>query len=449
VESASLVRGKHLFGFGASIQRVSLDARLANRFAGIFVFPTLDAFVGGTPDLFLQAFGNAETRYTTDPVAVWAQDQWKPVAGLTVVGGVRYEAQALPRPFGNALRNIAPRLGLAWQPKGRGPWVFRAGAGLFYDRYPLAFLNDAIQKDGIHGFEQYAEGAAAVNAFDLSQGGTLPAPIPSVPISVYRPQSAFASNPTYARKFTGGAERSLNADTTLTVEYMNIAGHHLPRLRNAALTLPPEFLLEQSASSRYQGVSVTLRRRLRKDLTYLVAYTAGAGYDDASDFNEQPLNPANTRLDWSRSRQYQAHRVVASGLFELPLDELGAPAWLQKIGENFDLAPVLSVGSPRPVNALATTDLYGTGAYPITARPDGLGRNPFYERGLFNVDLRVTKGFVWWKDHGIFLFGVGVYNLTNHTNAIQVSQYYGLSTYRGIIESLNARQVQFSFQWEF
>lgn len=55
------------------------------------------------------------------------------------------------------------------------------------------------------------------------------------------------------------------------MEYMNIAGYHLPRLHNTALTLPPEFLLEKSASSRYQGVSVTLRRRLTKDLTYLIA----------------------------------------------------------------------------------------------------------------------------------------------------------------------------------
>jgi hypothetical protein len=66
--------------------------------------------------------------------------------------------------------------------------------------------------------------------------------------------------------------------------------------------------------------------------------------------------------------------------------------------------------------------LFGTGAYPVTARPDVLARNPFYERGLFNIDLRATKGFEWWKDHGIFLFGVGVYNLTNHTNPILVSR---------------------------
>jgi len=160
------------------------------------------------------------------------------------------------------------------------------------------------------------------------------------------------------------------------------------------------------------------------------------------------MNPGNTRLDWSRSRQYQAHRVVASGIFELPLDDVPVP-WVQAIGRHFDFAPVVTAGSPRPINALATTDLYRTGAFPITARPDGLSRNPFYERGIFSVDLRATKGFVWWKDHGIVLFGVGVYNLTNHTNALRVSEFYGLPTYRGLIETLNARQVQFSWQWEF
>ena len=449
VESATLVRGDHQIGFGGSVQHVTLDASLADRFAGIFVFPTLDAFTAGAPDMFLQAFGDPRTRYSADPIALWVQDQWRPAAGLTVVAGIRYEAEVLPRQFGDATGEVAPRLGVAWQPRGRGRWVFRAGAGLFYDRYPFAFLNDAIQKDGVHGFEQYAVGAEAVRVFQMSQGGTLPAPVSFLAPSIYTPQSGFGENPTYARKLTGGVERALNADTTLTLEYMNVAGFHLPRLRNAALGLPPEFLLEQSSSSRYQGLSVTLRRRFTKELTYLLAYTAGAAYDDASDFNEQPLNPANTRLDWARSRQYQANRVVASGLFEVPFDDWGAPKWLQTIGRQFDLAPVISLGSPRPVNALATTDLYRTGAYPISARPDGLARNPFYERGLFNIDLRATKGFYWWKDHGVFLFGVGAYNLTNHTNPILVSPYYGLDTYRGLIETLNARQVQFSFQWEF
>jgi hypothetical protein len=442
------VHGSHQLGFGASLQRVTLDARLANRFGGVFVFPTLNDFTQARPDVFLQAFGDPSTRYATLPVAFWAQDQWRPSTGVTVVYGLRYEAQWLPAPFGSVTRNAAPRVGVAWQPNRRGKWVFRAGAGLFYDRYPLAFLNDGIQKDGVQGYEQYTVGANAVRAFQLARGGSLSEPLAGVAHSVYHPDPSFNGLSTYSRKFTAGAERSLDADTTVTVEYMNVSGYHLPRIRNAALTLPPQYSLEMSANSRYEGLTVTVRHRLTKELTYLIAYTAGNARDDASDFDEQPMNPANIRADWARSRQYQAHRLVASGLFELPFDDVPV-RWIQAIGQDFDLAPVISAGSPRPINALASTDLYRTGAFPISSRPDDLARNPFYERGVFSVDLRATKGFRWWRDHGIFLFGVGAYNLLNHTNVLKVSEFYPLLTYRGLIETLNARQVQFSWQWEF
>src|SRR5262245_17564866 len=202
VESVAFVRGAHQFGFGASLQHVILDARLADRFAGVFLFPTPNAFTSGTPDGFLQAFGDPHTQYATDPAAFWAQDQWRPAAGLTVIAGLRYEFQRLPAPFTAPTHNLAPRLGIAWQPRGRGAWVFRAGAGIFYDRYPLAYLNDAIQTNGVHGFEQFAAGADALRIFTLARGGTLPAPVDFLAHSVYRPDPSFDATPTYARKFT-------------------------------------------------------------------------------------------------------------------------------------------------------------------------------------------------------------------------------------------------------
>jgi hypothetical protein len=453
VESATFVRGSHQFGFGSSGQLVHLNARLADQFGGIYIFPTVANLVQGMPDVFLQAFGDPRTAYNTIPVGVWIQDQWQPISSLTVVGGIRYDAQKLPNPFPSATQNWAPRLGLAWHPAGKGPWVIRAGFGLFFDRYPLGFLNNAIQKDGIHAFEQYVTGAAAVQAFAVGQGGTLLAPLQGVAHSVYRADPYFPS--TYSRQFTSGVERSIGADTTLSVEYSNVHGFHLPRIRNASLALPPQYQLEQTSSSSYQGVSVSLNRRLAKELTYLIGYTWSSAWDDASDYYEQPLNPASTRLDWARSLQYQAHRIVASGIFELPWeDSLTAPNWLRSLSNRVEFGPIVTFGSPRPVNALESTDVFRTGAYPISARPFALGRNPFDEPGAFSLDLRATKGFELWKDHGLTIFGVDAYNLTNHTNVLRVSPYYSsrgvlLSTYRGLVETLGARKIQFSVQWEF
>jgi hypothetical protein len=190
-------------------------------------------------------------------------------------------------------------------------------------------------------------------------------------------------------------------------------------------------------------------------LTYLIGYTWGRAWDDASDYYEQPLNPANTRLDWARSLQYQAHRIVSSGIFELPWeDSLTAPHWLRSLSNKVEFGPIATFGTPRPVNALESSDVFRTGAYPISARPFGLGRNSFDEPSGFYLDLRATKGFELWKGHGLTIFGVDAYNLTNHPKALRVSPYYSsrgvlLPTYRGLVETSGARQIQFSVQWEF
>ncbi len=117
-------------------------------------------------------------------------------------------------------------------------------------------------------------------------------------------------------------------------------------------------------------------------------------------------------------------------------------------------APVVNYGSPRPVNALATTDLYRTGAYPISARPAGIERNPFLDRGQLSLDLQVSKGFVLPKEHGLLSVGVNGFNLSNHTNSLRVSPYYQaggnvLPSYGRLIEGLDARQFQVKLEWEF
>jgi hypothetical protein len=454
VDAVNAVHGRHQFGFGVSVQAVELDANLANRFAGIFIFPTVTDFVRGTPDVFLQAFGNPRTNITVVPYGAWFEDRWQPASGVTVEAGLRYEGERLPAPFTSPAHNVSPRLGVAWRPGGTAAFVLRGGFGLFYDRYPLAFLNDALQKNGIHAFEQYAVGDAAVHALELGLGGTLAAPVPGLLASVYRPDSRLPT--TYSRKFTAGAERSLNADTTISVEYSYVRGFHLPRLRNIDPHLPPLYNLEETARSSYQGASVTLQRRLNKEWTYLAAYNVGSTWDDGSDYDEQPSHPANPRFDWAHSRQHQLHRLVASGLLDLPAEEMrAAPGWLRDALKNILIGPIFSFGTGRPLNALSTTDTSRTGAYPITARPFDLPRNPFYQPATTSLDVRLMKS--WWvvkPKRAVLELATDIFNLGNHTNSLRVSPFYTagvsrLATYGGLVETLNARQVQFSLSLEY
>jgi hypothetical protein len=443
VESFSLNLGRHQLGFGASAHEVRLDARLANRFGGIFVFPALDDFVAGRPDVFIQAFGEPRTRFGTTPCGAWIQDRWQPGAGLTVDWGLRWDGQLLPAPIPPARRNFSPRLGVAWHPPGSSSFVVRAGFGLFFDRYPLAYLNDAIQKDGQRAFEQYATGGDAQRVFDLSLGGPLSSPLAGLRRSAYRPAAPFPS--TYARKFTAGVERALGDHTTISAEFLAVRGFHLPRISI--------YSLEQNANSDYLGGTVTVQRRLTRNLTYLAAYSAGRTRDDASDYDENPQNPADLRAEWARSRQHQAHRIAASGLFEFPAALL---PWepLREALEEITLAPIFTAGSGRPVRALDSTDSLRTGAFPLSARPFGLGRNPFDSPGTISLDLRAMKS-IWLKpDRTVLQFGAEAFNLINHSNPLRVSPFFAaggqkLSTYRGVVETLPARQVQLFVQLEY
>ena len=434
VESLQVARGRHLFSFGASVHRVLFDGSLANRYRGLYVFPTLADFVLGRPDVFLQAFGDPHTSISAVPVGFWAQDRWQVVTGLSITAGVRYDRQSLPREFPVSNRNIAPRLGIAWQPGGRSGWVFRAGAGLFYDRYPLEFLNYGLQKNGQQGFEQYLTGPDAQLAFTSALGGTLGQPLTGFPLQAYTAVPPFPS--TYSRKVVAGAERRIDKDTTVTVEYSDVHGLHLPRIRS---NYPDGYWLEQSASSTYQGVSLTVNRRFNNEFAYLASYNYGITHDDASDYDEQPLDPRNTRLDWALSRQDQPHRVSFSGVFD-PFEK----GWLKEIS----FAPVFTWASGRPLNTLLTTDADRTGAYPISARPPGFPRNAAWMPRTVSLDDRVMKTIKVKHDRALLQFGVEAFNLLNHTNRLRASPYYTPS-FGGLIEAQIPRQVQLMAQFEY
>lgn len=87
---------------------------------------------------------------------IYAQDKWQVKSGLTLSLGVRYDLEVMPiKEEGNPLfrdpdkypvdkNNLAPRLGLVWNPEGQGKSVVRAGYGLFYDRTLLGTVDDFL-----------------------------------------------------------------------------------------------------------------------------------------------------------------------------------------------------------------------------------------------------------------------------------------------------------------
>ena len=137
-------KGRHLWKVGGTVNHVSLNATVLDGFGGLCFFGSLANFVSGSPDFFLQAFGNPRTSYGVTSYGGFVQDHISLLSHLTVDAGLRYDIEQLPQGFNLDADNVRPRIGLAYSPARR--WVVRAGYGIFYDREVLANLNRARGK---------------------------------------------------------------------------------------------------------------------------------------------------------------------------------------------------------------------------------------------------------------------------------------------------------------
>jgi hypothetical protein len=493
VDNVSLSHARSEWKAGGTANHVSLDDDARDGTGGLYVFRSLDDFAGGRPALWRQSFGESKTRFGVQSFGGFLQNQSRVTPQLTLNLGARYDVERLPRPFRTDKNNFSPRLGLAWAPSNE--WVVRAGLGLYYDRLPLAFLNRAIQKDGARAFEQVALEEQAAAVFTATGGGRVLTPVAGIAPSIFRADPRFVTP--YSAQANVGVERLLSPDITVRADYLFTRGVHLPRTRNVNL-LPPVVLtaadaaalgfssptpqqlgrpvfgtgridprfdaiyqLEDSASSTYHGLTLALNRRLSDEFELLASYTLSKTVDDASDFDEQPANPFDLRAERALSRQDVRQRFVLSALFDLPFgdDEEDKSAGeehdslLRAVLGHIEVAPIVTLSSGRPVNALTGADEEQGSAYPLASRPLGLRRNALRTPGFFNFDLRALKYFPFGEKRRLDLV-VESFNLFNHPNAVSINPFYGsgatpLPTYAAPTAFAPPRQVRLSIDFEF
>ena len=192
-DNVSMVRGKHTFKMGGDLNLIQLRSKKEQIFeldfggdvnfggfsASTFSFPNSAAGVSlpgttglqsyglGVPTSYIQGIGNSNNPFDNIPMGFFFQDSWRMNRHLTVNYGVRFDAEVSPlfapatavnAPAENVLgvvegiprdyNNVAPRIGLAWDPVGNGKTVIRAGYGLFYDHPLLATAFDSVTADG-------------------------------------------------------------------------------------------------------------------------------------------------------------------------------------------------------------------------------------------------------------------------------------------------------------
>ena len=189
--------GRHNTKFGGDFNYLPLTATFTVNYGGVYDFGSFNvgplglpsAFPGlspvqsygaGVPEDFIQGLGSPSDSFSNKPLGVFWQDSWRVRHNLTLNYGLRYDVEfppTFPPPKGLALpaynalglqkgiqtdwKNIQPRLGIAWDPKGDGKTVIRASFGMFFD-HPLL---------GLYFLGQASDGSTSGQ---LAFGGTGP-----------------------------------------------------------------------------------------------------------------------------------------------------------------------------------------------------------------------------------------------------------------------------------
>ena len=139
----------------------------------------LQSYGLGIPQTYIQGIGTSNQPFDNIPVGFFAQDTWRITHKLTLNYGVRYDVEitplfapatsinaaaekalgvteGIPRDY----NNVAPRIGIAWDPTGDGKTVVRAGYGLFYDHPLLAIAFNSVTADGGRSVQLLSPGGA-------------------------------------------------------------------------------------------------------------------------------------------------------------------------------------------------------------------------------------------------------------------------------------------------
>jgi hypothetical protein len=420
-----------------------------------------------------------------------------PLNGIIVAG--------LNSPFGDAIyetdkNNFQPRVGLAWDPRGDGRSMVRAGYGIYYDQ-PLV----GIFEQNAFTNPPYVNTVSLQNAsLTNPSAGTAPGTVglrtligTSVPFETPRTQ-----------QWNIGYQRQLYRRGYIDVGYVGSRGDNLiqpvaidkpnpadvlaagsataaSRFRgytvSTAVTSAGINMRQTTAHSRYNGLLTQFRHEGGRAGTYTLNYTLSRSRATASNDRDSvdfPQNPLDLEAEYADTRQDRRHIFNATYIIELPFYS-NASALLKSILGGWQLSGYTTFQSGPPVSRITGNTNGGRrGLYasqvgdpkagemdfpywfdPAAFAPPADGSYGNSKRAIFRLpgrnqtDLALSKNF--YASDLRFQFRADMINAFNHTQWLAVDNACGASintcvvagdTFGQITSTRLPREVQLSLK---
>jgi hypothetical protein len=397
----------HDLKLGADVSIIRAPTFFPRNGDGTFTFTTDRPFDPNDPTTypsqFTQSIADPNVNLDDDILAFFLQDTWRVRTDLTISMGVRYDREnAFSKITGvpDDTNNVAPRLGVIWDPFKDGRTAVRGGYGLYIDQ---VFLNPPLNVV----LAQRANDVTIINPGypDPFTRGTVQSATPSISVAsenIRTPESRSVSLGVKRELFAGVA---LSADGVYSRGYNQFNNRDLnPRDPVTGRRPDPRYLritaYETEGNAWYSALLMSLERRGGRGPGFGVSYTLARAIRDVEGFlflAQDQLNPAAEKSLASNNR---THQIV------------GRMNWMMPGG--VQLASILQYRSGSPWNVTTGRDNNGdteTNDRPDLVNPSGdrydrstyfgeftgrvgnLGRNANIGPSFVTLDARISKLF--------------------------------------------------------
>jgi hypothetical protein len=490
-DTVSWIRGKHSFKFGAEIRRFR-NNNFNRGTGGTITFPTLASFLAGTPASAIQTRLPVTNSLRVTAFNAFVQDDFKMNDRWTWNLGLRWEYNGVPnevhnrlgifdfaqnrlvsigegidRPYARQLANFGPRIGFSYDPFGRGKTAIRAGIGVYYDQPVTNMISLLSQNPPFSGAVNFTSNVDLSAPYNQPGGG---------PVLVAA--QAIAPDFENARlvSYNLNIQQELSG-MTVQIAYVGSQGRHL-RINgdynqgiNGVRPIAgfSSINVNMSASnSNYNGMWLSVNRRLARGVTFNSSYTFSRSMDlnSVGSNNPQVQDFRNLRAERARSDFDATHRFVLSGVYLLPFRAEGA---LKRVVEGWSLAPIVNLQSGNPFSPIIPLLADGSGSLLAFDRPDlvpgqsirldnptpeaffnknafvrhprgfgNAGRNIIEGPGFQDIDLSLSKTTLITETVNI-QFRAEAFNLLNHPNFAQPNQTVTSADFGRITATRTAR----------
>jgi hypothetical protein len=421
VNTISGQHGSHALKFGVDFRR------LTPTFGGLRyvqepLFLNISDAKAGNP-FFTFLISKKNTQFLFRNLALFAQDTWRVTNRLTLTYGFRWDVDFAPSsisgpnfygvtgfnlsnlsdlalasagtpPYATPYRNIAPRLGLAYQLSRRQgrETVLRGGFGVFYDLATSEAGNLAFGTDYPFGGENILPGPPLGGAATYPLSATNATP-PTIVPPASGSGTILGFNPTlrlpYTLEWNLAFEQALGKEQTLSLSYIGSAGRRLIQTAYVSNPNPNAAfaqLVTNAATSEYNALQAQFQRRLSRGLQAVSSYTWSHSIDTASG-GSLGDSAANALTSLSRnlnrgSSDFDIRNALSLGFtYDLQIPKFNPVA--DKVLQGWSTDTIFQVRSAPPVNIFYDPNTFAgyIGGFNTAVRPDIVPNQPLYSYG--------------------------------------------------------------------